>query len=71
MICRPGAQCSGLFLYLYEGALQHGSSEHEHHTLLPKMGTKPSPVQGHPWGAMVFYLYELEGHRLEFWESVR
>lgn len=38
---------------------------------LEEMGTKPSPVQDHPWGAKVFYLYDPEGNRLEFWESVR
>lgn len=38
---------------------------------LEKMGTKSSPVRDHPWGAKVFYLYDPEGNRLEFWESVR
>lgn len=32
-------------------------------------GLSPGPIQHHPWGARVFYLFDPEGHRIEFWET--
>ncbi len=34
---------------------------------LDAQGAKPGPLRRHAWGAQVFYLYDPEGHRLEFW----
>ena len=30
-------------------------------------GLSLEPVRDHAWGARVFYLFDPEGHRLEFW----
>ena len=35
--------------------------------MLRKTGLVFEPVQDHPWGARVFYLFDPEGHRLEIW----
>ncbi|MFN8492987.1 MAG: VOC family protein [Caldilineaceae bacterium] len=40
-----------------QGAWQH----------LEDQGAKPGLLRRHAWGAQVFYLYDPEGHRLEFW----
>ncbi len=32
-------------------------------------GLKPTPIQEHPWNALVFYVFDPEGHRIEIWES--
>jgi len=29
----------------------------------------PTPVKNHQWGAKVFYLFDPEGHRIEFWAA--
>ena len=31
-------------------------------------GLKPSKIRHHAWNARVFYLFDPEGHRLEFWQ---
>ena len=35
--------------------------------MLRDIGLVLEPVQDHPWGARVFYLFDPEGHRLEIW----
>ena len=35
-----------------------------------KAGLKPTMIKKHPWGAMVFYLFDPEAHRIEIWQSV-
>jgi uncharacterized glyoxalase superfamily protein PhnB len=35
--------------------------------MLRDIGLVSEPVKDHPWGARVFYLFDPEGHRLEFW----
>ncbi len=32
-------------------------------------GLELDPVREHPWGALVFYFFDPEGHRIEVWES--
>lgn len=32
-------------------------------------GLAPTPIQKHAWNARVFYLFDPEGNRIEFWES--
>ena len=32
-------------------------------------GLEPTPVKTHSMNARVFYLYDPEGHRIEFWEK--
>ncbi|HSM74841.1 MAG TPA: VOC family protein [Desulfobacterales bacterium] len=34
-----------------------------------KSGLAPTAIRSHPWGAWVFYLFDPEGHRLEFWQA--
>jgi catechol 2,3-dioxygenase-like lactoylglutathione lyase family enzyme len=34
-----------------------------------KNGLEPTPIQKHPWGARVFYLFDPEGTRIEFWQT--
>jgi catechol 2,3-dioxygenase-like lactoylglutathione lyase family enzyme len=31
-------------------------------------GLHPTIIERHPWNARVFYLFDPEGHRIEFWE---
>lgn len=31
-------------------------------------GLKPSDIRHHPWDARIFYVFDPEGHRLEFWQ---
>lgn len=39
------------------------------HRRLRETGLAPTPVTPHAWNARVFYLFDPEGHRIEFWES--
>jgi hypothetical protein len=32
-------------------------------------GLEPTPIRKHPWGACCFFLFDPEGHRIEFWQS--
>ena len=34
-----------------------------------KAGIHPTAVTQHPWNALVFYLFDPEGHRVEIWQS--
>jgi catechol 2,3-dioxygenase-like lactoylglutathione lyase family enzyme len=36
---------------------------------LQKSGLEPTAIQSHPWGARYFFLFDPEGHRIEFWQS--
>lgn len=31
-------------------------------------GLKPSDIRHHAWNARIFYVFDPEGHRLEFWQ---
>lgn len=33
------------------------------------VGLEPTAIKSHAWSARVFYLFDPEGHRLEFWQS--
>ncbi|MDD4835713.1 MAG: VOC family protein [Synergistales bacterium] len=33
-----------------------------------KAGLTPTPIKTHPWGALVFYIFDPEGHRIEVWQ---
>jgi len=37
--------------------------------ILRDRGIDPQPVKNHAWGARVFYTFDPEGHRLEFWST--
>ena len=37
---------------------------------LHAQGIDPQPVKNHAWGARVFYIFDPEGHRLEFWSEI-
>ena len=37
--------------------------------LMISSGIKPSEISRHPWGAMVFYLRDPEGHRIEIGQT--
>ncbi|MBL7180801.1 MAG: VOC family protein [Pseudomonadota bacterium] len=37
--------------------------------ILHDIGSTPGPIKEHAWGAQVFYLFDPEGHRLEFWSQ--
>ncbi len=37
---------------------------------LTAAGLAPEPVRDHAWGARVFYLWDPEGHCLEFWSAL-
>lgn len=41
----------------------------EARNLMISSGIKPSEISRHPWGAMVFYLIDPEGHRIEIWQT--
>ncbi len=41
--------------------------ETNYHSLL-KMELRPSAIRQHLWNARVFYLFDPEGHRIEFWQ---
>ncbi len=32
-------------------------------------GVRPTLIRDHPWGGKVVYIYDPEGHRLEFWST--
>lgn len=34
---------------------------------LKTRGANPSSIKDHPWGAKVFYVFDPEGNRIEFW----
>lgn len=34
---------------------------------IEEKGLNPSPIKKHSWNASVFYIYDPEGHRIEFW----
>ena len=36
-----------------------------------KAGAKPTEIRKHAWDASVFYFFDPEGHRIEFWESTK
>jgi len=36
--------------------------------LLLERGLSPTFIKNHPWNARVFYIYDPEGHRIEFWQ---
>mgnify|MGYP003588571021 CR=1 FL=1 len=36
---------------------------------IKKIGLTPTEIRSHPWNAMVFYLFDPEGYRIEIWES--
>jgi predicted enzyme related to lactoylglutathione lyase len=40
------------------------------HTSLLEKGLCPLQIKDHPWGAKVFYIFDPEGNRLEFWSSI-
>jgi predicted enzyme related to lactoylglutathione lyase len=33
-----------------------------------KAGLKPTAIKTHNWNAYIFYIFDPEGHRLEFWK---
>ena len=35
-----------------------------------KAGLDPTAIKRHPWDALVFYLFDPEGHRVEIWQSI-
>ncbi|HLA82520.1 MAG TPA: VOC family protein [Thermoleophilia bacterium] len=35
-----------------------------------RMDLKPTAIQEHPWEAMVFHVFDPEGHRIEVWQSL-
>ncbi|MDK9708570.1 MAG: VOC family protein [Desulforhopalus sp.] len=37
------------------------------HLFLKQAGHHPQAIRDHAWGAEVFYIYDPEGNRLEFW----
>ena len=36
---------------------------------MERAGIKPTELKRHPWNALVFYLFDPEGHRIEIWQS--
>ena len=36
---------------------------------LEESGLTPTAIKKHLWNARVFYLFDPEGHRIEFWQS--
>jgi len=41
----------------------------ETHSHLKEAGLNPTLIKDHPWGAKVFYIYDPEGNRIEFWSQ--
>jgi catechol 2,3-dioxygenase-like lactoylglutathione lyase family enzyme len=41
------------------------------HQRLEEAGLHPQAIRDHSWGAKVFYLYDPDGNRLEFWSPNR
>lgn len=41
----------------------------EIHRNLNNAGVRATPIREHPWRARVFYVFDPEGHRIEFWEK--
>jgi catechol 2,3-dioxygenase-like lactoylglutathione lyase family enzyme len=39
------------------------------HRDIKKAGLAPTPIQDHSFNAQVFYLFDPEGHRIEFWQT--
>jgi catechol 2,3-dioxygenase-like lactoylglutathione lyase family enzyme len=37
---------------------------------MDQIGLKPTSISEHPWNAMVFYLFDPEGHRIEIWQPI-
>jgi predicted enzyme related to lactoylglutathione lyase len=41
------------------------------HSYLEEAGLNPTAIIDHAWGSKVVYIYDPEGHRLEFWSQDR
>ena len=41
------------------------------HSYLEDAGLNPTAIIDHPWVSKVVYIYDPEGHRLEFWSQDR
>ena len=39
------------------------------HSYLEEAGLNPTAIIDHAWGSRVIYIYDPEGHRLEFWSQ--
>jgi predicted enzyme related to lactoylglutathione lyase len=39
------------------------------HSYLEEAGLHPPAIRDHAWGARVFFIYDPEGNRLEFWSQ--
>ena len=37
--------------------------------ILDKNGLQPTEIKDHPWNALVFYIFDPEGHRIEIWQA--
>lgn len=48
-----------------------GNSLEHLKTYFIKKGVESSPIRVHPWQARVFYVWDPEGHRIEFWTSMK
>lgn len=35
---------------------------------MDRIGLRPTEIRKHPWNAVVFYLHDPEGHRIEIWQ---
>ena len=38
---------------------------------LKKKGLNPTDLKFHPWNALVFYIFDPDGHRIEIWETAK
>jgi predicted enzyme related to lactoylglutathione lyase len=41
------------------------------HSCLEEAGLSPTAIIDHAWGSKVVYIYDPEGHRIEFWSQNR
>jgi predicted enzyme related to lactoylglutathione lyase len=39
------------------------------HETLKNRGLSPTDIVRHTWGALIFHIFDPEGHRLEFWSD--
>jgi predicted enzyme related to lactoylglutathione lyase len=40
-------------------------------TQLIKTGLSPSPIARHPWNAIVSYVFDPDGNRIEIWQKIK
>jgi hypothetical protein len=43
---------------------------HRQHRLAQREHMRPTPIQRHQWNALLFHVFDPEGHRIELWQPL-